>query len=47
MMRRLVLLAVLAAPLSAQTVRYEVSIAQGQLHVSAEFPAAGKETLFV
>src|SRR5882762_7620946 len=50
MMRRLSLLLiplVLATPLSAQTVRYEVSVVRGQFHVSAEFPAAGKDTLFV
>ncbi len=33
--------------LPAQTVRYEVAVAQGQFHVSAEFPAAGKDTLLV
>jgi len=33
--------------LPAQTVRYEISVAQGQFHVSAEFPAAGKDTLLV
>ena len=38
---------VLTTPLRSQTVRYEVSVARGQFHVSAEFPAAGKETLFV
>src|SRR4051812_526261 len=38
---------VFATPLRAQTVRYEVSILQGQFHVSAEFPTAGKDTLFV
>ena len=39
----------LATPLSAQTVRYDVTLATGSpdFHVSAEFPAAGKETLFV
>ena len=41
-----------AAPLSAQSaapVRYEVSLSAGstQFHVSAEFPAAGKDTLLV
>ena len=45
--RCLVLTALLAASLRAQTVRYEVSVAQGQFHVSAEFPASGKDTLFV
>ena len=38
---------VLATPLGAQTVRYEVSLIQGQFHVSAEFPARGKDTLLV
>src|SRR5216110_2945486 len=51
MMRRftrcLMLLLLLAPPLRAQTVRYEVSVAQGEFHVSADFPAAGKDTLFV
>jgi len=37
----------LATPLRSQTVRYEVSVAQGLFHVSAEFPAAGKDTLYV
>lgn len=39
-----------ASPLSAQTVRYEVSLtsaAARQLHVSGEFLTTGKETLFV
>ncbi|MFN2571007.1 MAG: M61 family metallopeptidase [Gemmatimonadales bacterium] len=39
-----------AASLAGQTVRYEVSVASPaarELHVSAEFPASGKETLFV
>lgn len=48
--RNVLLLCVLASPLSAQAVRYEVAItsaAANQFHVSAEFPAAGKETLFV
>jgi predicted metalloprotease with PDZ domain len=43
-------LSMLASPLSAQAVRYEVAVtsaAANQFHVSAEFPAAGKETLFV
>jgi predicted metalloprotease with PDZ domain len=40
-------LVVLAAPLRAQAVQYEVSIVQGQFHVSADFPARGKDTLFV
>src|SRR6266571_5902069 len=51
MMRRftgcLMLALLLALPLRAQTVRYEVSVAQGEFHVSADFPAAGKDTLFV
>jgi predicted metalloprotease with PDZ domain len=50
MMRRFSLLLiplVVATPLSAQTVRYEVSVARGAFHVTAEFPAAGKDTLFV
>ena len=52
-MRRLVASLVLALVVSvsarAQTVRYEVSLtaAGRQFHVSAEFPAAGKDTLFV
>src|SRR6266850_8035494 len=51
-MRRLCPLLVallLAPPLYAQTVRYEVSLATGasEFHVSADFPAAGKDTLFV
>jgi predicted metalloprotease with PDZ domain len=39
----------IALQLPAQTVRYEVSLtaAARQFHVSAEFPAAGKDTLFV
>ncbi len=45
--RCLMLLLLLAPPLRAQTVRYEVSVAQGEFHVSADFPAAGKDTLFV
>jgi predicted metalloprotease with PDZ domain len=39
-----------ASPLAAQTVRYEVSVANPasrQFHVSAEFPAAGRDTLLV
>ncbi|MGE5802633.1 MAG: M61 family metallopeptidase, partial [Gemmatimonadota bacterium] len=53
MMRRffssLVLALVVSVAARAQTVRYEVSLsaAARQLHVSAEFPAAGKDTLFV
>jgi len=38
---------VFATPLRAQAIRYEVSILQGQFHVSAEFPARGRDTLFV
>lgn len=39
----------LPSPLRAQAVRYEVSLtsASRQFHVSAEFPAAGKDTLYV
>src|ERR1041385_7623060 len=49
---RCLALALGAAPLSAQSaapVRYEVSLSAGstQFHVSAEFPAAGKDTLLV
>ncbi|HXO86747.1 MAG TPA: PDZ domain-containing protein [Gemmatimonadales bacterium] len=53
MMRRLFASLVLALLVSvsarAQTVRYEVALtaAGRQFHVSAEFPAAGKDTLFV
>jgi predicted metalloprotease with PDZ domain len=53
MMRRffssLVLALVVSVAARAQTVRYEVSLtaAGRQLHVSAEFPAAGRDTLFV
>jgi predicted metalloprotease with PDZ domain len=53
MMRRSFACFVLAlmapAALSAQTVRYEVSLtaAARQFHVSAEFPTAGRDTLFV
>src|SRR5256885_3031072 len=43
----ILLLAAPPAPLRAQTVRYEVSVAQGEFHVSAEFPASGKDTLLV
>src|SRR5437660_1229898 len=38
---------VVATPLSAQTVRYEVAVARGAFHVTAEFPTSGKDTLFV
>ena len=37
----------IAVQLPAQTVRYDVSVARGEFHVAAEFPAAGKDTLFV
>jgi predicted metalloprotease with PDZ domain len=51
MMRRftgsLITTLLLAVPLRAQTVRYEVSVAHGQFHVSADFPTTGKDTLFV
>src|SRR5467141_4978032 len=50
MMRRFSLLMmplVVATPLSAQTVRYEVSVARGEFHVTAEFPTGGKDTLLV
>src|ERR1041384_2990071 len=33
--------------LPAQTVRYDVSVARGEFHVAAEFPAGGKDTLLV
>src|SRR5437016_6014450 len=39
-----------AVPLSAQTVKYEVSIpspATNVFHVTAEFPAGGRDTLYV
>ena len=54
MMHRFSPVALLAAlfstSLAAQTVRYDVTLrstAQRQFHVAADFPAAGKETLFV
>src|SRR5438132_8279065 len=50
MMRRfhcLLLVPLLASPLSGQAVRYEVSVAQNQFHVTADFPTTGKDTLFV
>ena len=53
MMRRLaryvLLTLLLPSLLRAQVVRYEISLtsAARQFHVSAEFPAAGKDTLFV
>ncbi len=39
----------IAVQLPAQTVRYDISLSAGtsQFHVAAEFPAAGKDTLFV
>src|SRR5881396_1217285 len=39
----------IAVQLPAQTVRYEVALTAGasEFHVSADFPAAGKDTLFV
>jgi predicted metalloprotease with PDZ domain len=49
MMRALFLL-LAAAPLAAQTVRYEVSVPNAtvrQFHVSADFPATGKDTLLL
>jgi predicted metalloprotease with PDZ domain len=54
MMRRLSFVALIAAlfstPLAAQAVRYDVTLMstrEKQFHVAADFPAAGKETLFV
>src|SRR5437899_3009746 len=50
MMRRfhcLLLVPLLASPLSGQAVRYEVSVAQNQFAVTADFPTTGKDTLFV
>src|SRR5467141_2434050 len=50
MMRRFPLLLiplVAATPISAQTVRYEVSVARAAFHVTAEFPTGGKDTLLV
>src|SRR3989475_2388770 len=50
MMRRFSLLLMLldvATSISPQIVRYEVSVARAALPVSAEFPAAGKDTLFL
>src|SRR5882762_4997816 len=50
MMRRfhcLLLVSLLASPLAGQAVRYEVSVAQNQFHVTADFPTTGKDTLFV
>src|SRR5256712_3473305 len=43
----ILLLAAPPAPLRAQTVRYEAPGAQGQSHVTAEFPASGRDTLLV
>jgi len=47
--RYLVIALLLPSSLRAQVVRYDVSLtsAARQFHVSAEFPAAGKDTLFV
>ena len=45
--RCLALTLLLATPLGAQTVRYEVSLTPGTFHVSAEFPTIGKDTLLV
>jgi predicted metalloprotease with PDZ domain len=48
--RSLALLVLGAAPLCAQSVRYEVSVPSAEsrwFRVKADFPAAGKETLFV
>ena len=51
MINRLYLLIALAlliaVPLRAQTVRYEVSVTKGEFHVSADFPAGGKDTLLL
>src|SRR2546427_5614240 len=50
MMRRfhcLLLVPLLASPLSGQAVRYEVSVAQNQFHVTADFPTTGRDTLYV
>ena len=49
-MKSLVAFVLLAAPLAAQGVRYEVSIPDPDarlFHVKAEFPAGGKDTLYV
>lgn len=49
-MRPLALLLLAATPLAGQAVRYEVSVptpASRLFHVSAEFPATGKDTLFL
>jgi predicted metalloprotease with PDZ domain len=48
--KSLVAFVLLAAPLAAQAVRYEVSIPDPDsrlFHVKAEFPAGGKDTLYV
>src|ERR1700752_581753 len=44
-----VLALLITVQLPAQTVRYDISLSAGtsQFHVTAEFPAAGKDTLFV
>jgi predicted metalloprotease with PDZ domain len=47
---RILLTLCLAAPLAAQTVRYEVSVpvpGDHLFHVKAEFPGAGKDTLYL
>jgi len=47
---RVLLALLLASPLTAQTVRYELSVpapAERLFHVKAEFPAAAKDTLYV
>jgi predicted metalloprotease with PDZ domain len=48
--RAALLMALFSTPLTAQTVHYDVTLmstAEKQFHVAADFPAAGKETLFV
>src|SRR5574342_871760 len=45
-----VMLALVSAPLAAQAVRYEVAVpapASRLVHVTAEFPAAGRDTLYL
>jgi predicted metalloprotease with PDZ domain len=46
---RYVAVLLLALPLAAQTVTYEVSVlpADNLFHVKADFPATGKDTLYV
>ena len=49
-MRSLLTPFLIAVPLSAQTVQYEVSVASASahlLHVAAEFPTRGQDTLYV